>query len=126
MTILCHKQQLVFVNHGTFVPASGKAGTDDYVAGHYENGGGNSVAVTPKADFQIVPDWVRNTETFKRASKAGIIVEVNLVPPPSDEAESKEVKAKAQDDSPAPVKVKPEPVTGLSGNAPKVTTKIGA
>lgn len=43
--------------------------------------------VNPKPDAQFVPDWVKNTEHFKRGQKDGSILEVTPVtqPAPSDD-----------------------------------------
>lgn len=119
MNVLCHKQQLSFTNHGKWVESAGKAGTSKYVPGHYEDGNGEHVTVAPQAGIRKVPDWVRDTETFARAAKAGLIVEVGVMGPALDIV-AEEVPvisasgAVVNEVSEAEAK-KPETVTGLSG-----------
>ncbi len=55
MRLLCTKQTL------RFVPA----------------GGGEGVTVSPKPGIQEVPDWLRDTDTFKAAAPAGVIVDLD-------------------------------------------------
>ena len=70
MQVLCNRQQL------TFAPAHWNAKTE---MNEYEGGG--EVSISPKPTIQTVPDWVRETNTFKQAVAAGRIFEVNVVNP---------------------------------------------
>ena len=65
MRLLCTKQTL------RFVPA----------------GGGEGVTVSPKSGIQEVPDWLRDTDTFKVAAPAGVIVDLDNLRAPTPAAE---------------------------------------
>lgn len=113
MQVLAHKQLLTFINQGTFIPGSGKPGTPDYVPGQYEGGGGDHFTLTPKANIQTVPDWIRESSTFKHAVKAGLVYEVAVLSP----------EPVADPEPPKPTKPVKEVVTGLSGSAGQTDKK---
>lgn len=69
MQILNHRQQLLFSNPQ----------------------GGDHLNVAPKPGIQTVPDWVRDTPTWMAAVKAGIVVELTVVPAPALEPVVEEV-----------------------------------
>ena len=59
MQVLAHRQHLLFIS---------------------ENGG-DHFSLESKPTIQTAPDWIRDTGTFKHATKAGLIVELNVVTP---------------------------------------------
>lgn len=69
MKVFCTRRQLSFINHGKWNDETKK----------YEGGHATSVEINPQPGVQEVPDWIRNTDTFAHAKKAGLIVEVELV-----------------------------------------------
>lgn len=91
MEVLCTKHKLSF----PVVHWNEKTGRNEY--------GGESVSVSPKPTIQTVPDWIRDTETFKQSVVAGHVFEVNVVRPavePQSESDAsgdakKKLKTKA-------------------------------
>lgn len=72
MMVFSHKQTLSFAQHGPWNAA----------AMRYEGDTSSSPFVlTPKPGLQEAPDWIRNTETFERAERAGYIVVVKRESP---------------------------------------------
>jgi hypothetical protein len=59
MQVLAHRQHLLFISEK----------------------GGDHFSLESKPTIQTAPDWIRGTETFKHATKAGLVVELNVVTP---------------------------------------------
>ena len=92
MQVLCNKYQLAFPTTRW-----------NELTGMNEYAGGDTVSVSPKPTPQTIPDWVRDTNTFKMAVSAGQIFEINVVTqpqvilapePPAPQAEAPAKKAK--------------------------------
>jgi hypothetical protein len=87
MQVLCTKYKLSFPVTRFIAPTKeiGKPGQPGYQAaapGYHQYGANeDAVTITPKPEIQTVPDWVRETNTFKAAAAAGKIVELNVVHP---------------------------------------------
>jgi hypothetical protein len=94
MQLLCHKQQLMFIN----------------------GGGGDNFTLAPNPGIQTAPDWIRDTNTFRAAAKASLIVEVGVIAQPAEVPVEPVTESVAK---PEMVEAKAEPVTGLSANTGK-------
>ena len=93
MTILLHKQVITFVDYGKLNKKTKQL----------DGGTGEQVTVKPVTGPQVVPDWVRDTDTFKQAVKSGLITEINVL---TQQAEMV-----------APVKAAPN--VGFTGQGPR-------
>lgn len=87
MNVLCNKQKLSFPESRF----NEETGRNEYT-------GDGTVTVTPKPNIQTIPDWVRDTNTFKEAVKAGRIFELTVVAPaqiaaPATEEKTEQTKA---------------------------------
>jgi hypothetical protein len=70
MQVLCSKHKLTFA----VTSFNKKTGRNEYSAKKDD-----TVTVSPKPEIQTLPDWVRDTNTFQEALKAGRIFEINVL-----------------------------------------------
>jgi len=68
MKVICQKQTLLF--------------TEQIVRAEHENTGHINtvlrIIVRPMAKIQTVPDWIRDTPTFRLAAAAGLVAEIDV------------------------------------------------